>query len=490
MPISLGMVAAAIARRAGQTVAVGATAIAIVTIECASAKAQTAPVRPDQLAFRALYEELIETNTTLSEGSCTLAAERMGARLLAAGFDASAVRVLVLGDRPKEGNLAAVLRGSDPSIPPLLLLAHIDVVEANRADWARDPFTLVEEDGYFYARGAFDDKAQAAVWVDTLVRLKTEGFTPRRDIKIALTCGEETSDTWNGVEWLLEHHPDALSAGFALNEGARSRLDGDGNRLALEIQAGEKVYQDFQLEITNPGGHSSRPIPDNAIDRLANGLARLGDGPFPLDVNPTVRAYLIAMAGVTPALAADLRAVAAEQPDAAAAARLSAADPALNAIMRTTCTPTMVNAGHAPNALPQRARANVNCRILPGHTAAEVTIELERMIADAGIVVTLVGEPDPVSPPPPLTPAILDPIVAAAASQWPGVPVVPSMATGATDGRFTNAAGIPTYGVTGLFTDPDGGGTHGLNERIRVRSLYEGRDFLFDLVKAYAVQAD
>lgn len=452
------------------------------------ARAQTPAPRTDQIAFRALYEELVETNTTLSEGSCTMAAERMGARLIDAGYPAADVRVLAAPERPKDGNLAAVLRGSDPSAPALLLLAHIDVVEANPADWTRDPFTLVEEGGYFYARGVADDKAQAAVWVDTMVRLKVEGFTPRRDIKIALTCGEETSDTWNGVEWLLENHPEALSAGFALNEGARGRLDADGVRVALDVQAGEKVYQDFQLEITNPGGHSSRPVPDNAIVRLSSALTRIWDQPFPLEINPTVRAYLSAMAGVTPALAADMRAAAAAHPDAAAAARLSAADPGLNAIMRTTCTPTMVNAGHAPNALPQRARANVNCRILPGHTAAEVKDQLERVIADPGIVLTLAGDPDPVSPPPPLEPAILDPILAAAAVHWPGVPVVPSMAAGATDGRFTNAAGIPTYGVTGMFGDPDGGGVHGLNERIRVRSLYEGRDFLFDLVKAYAAQ--
>jgi acetylornithine deacetylase/succinyl-diaminopimelate desuccinylase-like protein len=469
---------------------VGLFVVAAVTIAFGAfrAQAQTVAPRPDQLAFRALYEELVETNTTLSEGSCTLAAERMGARLLAAGYPAADVRVLATPERPKDGNLAAVLRGSDPSAPALLLLAHIDVVEANRADWDRDPFTLVEEGGYFYARGAVDDKAQAAVWVDTLVRLKAEGFIPRQDIKIALTCGEESPDVWNGVEWLLATHPDALSAGFALNEGARSRLDDEGNRIALEVQAGEKVYQDFQLEITNPGGHSSRPLPDNAIDRLANGLVRLWDQPFPLEVNATVRAYLVAMAEVTPGLAADMLAVAAERPDVAAAGRLSAADPGFNAMLRTTCTPTMVNAGHAPNALPQRARANVNCRILPGHTAAEVKADLERMIADPGIVVTLIGEPDPVSSPPPLTPAIVDPIIAAAARHWPGVPMIPAMATGATDGRFTNAAGIPTYGVTGMFYDPDGGGTHGLNERIRVRSLYEGRDFLFDLVKAYTVQ--
>jgi acetylornithine deacetylase/succinyl-diaminopimelate desuccinylase-like protein len=471
-------------------VAIALFVVAAVSIDFGAfrAQAQTVAPRPDQLAFRALYEELVETNTTLSQGSCTLAAERMGARLLAAGYPAADVRVLATPERPKDGNLAAVLRGSDPAAPALLLLAHIDVVEANRADWDRDPFTLIEEGGYFYARGAVDDKAQAAVWVDTLIRLKAEGFIPRQDIKIALTCGEESPDVWNGVEWLLATHPDALSAGFALNEGARSRLDDEGNRIALEVQAGEKVYQDFQLEITNPGGHSSRPLPDNAIDRLANGLVRLWDQPFPLEVNATVRAYLVAMAEVTPGLAADMLAVAAERPDAAAAGRLSAADPGFNAMLRTTCTPTMVNAGHAPNALPQRARANINCRILPGHTAAEVKADLERMIADPGIAVTLIGEPDPVSTPPPLTPAIVDPIIAAAARHWPGVPMIPAMATGATDGRFTNAAGIPTYGVTGMFYDPDGGGTHGLNERIRVRSLYEGRDFLYDLVKAYTGQ--
>ena len=483
-----GAVVVAMTRRVRVAIALFVVAAVSIDFGAFRAQAQTVAPRPDQLAFRALYEELVETNTTLSQGSCTLAAERMGARLLAAGYPAADVRVLATPERPKDGNLAAVLRGSDPAAPALLLLAHIDVVEANRADWDRDPFTLIEEGGYFYARGAVDDKAQAAVWVDTLIRLKAEGFIPRQDIKIALTCGEESPDVWNGVEWLLATHPDALSAGFALNEGARSRLDDEGNRIALEVQAGEKVYQDFQLEITNPGGHSSRPLPDNAIDRLANGLVRLWDQPFPLEVNATVRAYLVAMAEVTPGLAADMLAVAAERPDAAAAGRLSAADPGFNAMLRTTCTPTMVNAGHAPNALPQRARANINCRILPGHTAAEVKADLERMIADPGIAVTLIGEPDPVSTPPPLTPAIVDPIIAAAARHWPGVPMIPAMATGATDGRFTNAAGIPTYGVTGMFYDPDGGGTHGLNERIRVRSLYEGRDFLYDLVKAYTGQ--
>ena len=462
-------------------------AIAIAT----SSKAQTAVPAPraDQLAFRALYEELVETNTTLSEGSCTLAAERMGARLTAAGYPAADVRVLAPADRPKDGNLIATLQGSDATAPALLLLAHIDVVEANPADWTRDPFTLIEEGGYFYARGASDDKAQAAVWVDTLIRLKQEGFTPTRDIKIALTCGEETADVHNGVEWLLAEHPETLQAGFALNEGAGGLLDDQGNRVALAVQAGEKIYQDYALELTNPGGHSSRPRKDNAIVAMAAGLARVGAFDFPLELNPVTRAYFAALADTQPQHAADMRALTSgATPDAEAAARISAANPSWNATLRTTCIPTLIDGGHAPNAQPQKVTANINCRILPGHTVAETQAELTRLMDNAAISITPVGRPSPTAPPPALSDAIMGPIREVAGEMWPNVPILPTMTTGATDGRFTNAAGIPTYGVTGMFGDPDGGGAHGLNERIRVRSLYEGRDFLFEIVKRYAGQ--
>ena len=441
---------------------------------------------PDQVAFRELFRELIETRSSLSGGECTLAAERMAAHLWAAGYSRDDARVLVPESHPNEGALVAVLRGSDPSAPALLLLAHIDVVEARREDWERDPFVLVEEGGYFYGRGTQDDKAQAAIWVDTLIRLRAEGFRPRRDIKVALTCGEETSDAFNTLSWLLTNHREAVQAGFALNEDIRARLDPDGTRIALEIMAGEKVYHDFQLETTHPGGHSSRPVPGNAIYRLADGLSRLDDYTFPLEINGTGRAYFAAMADVTPRYADDMRAVSQATPDPEAATRLGAIDPVWNGMMRTTCVATMLEAGHAPNALPQRARANVNCRILPGHSVAEVRAELERVLADPGISVTSTAVPDPVSPPPPLTPEFLEPIRRVAGRMWPGVPVIPTMNVGASDGRFTNAAGIPTYGVTGLFAHPDVGGVHGLNERIRIRSLYEGRDFLFDLVKIYA----
>jgi acetylornithine deacetylase/succinyl-diaminopimelate desuccinylase-like protein len=470
----------------------GLAALLIVVAAVTIAKADTpqAPaVRPDQTAFRDLYKELVETNTTLSEGSCTLAAQRMATRLTAAGYSDADARVVIPEDQPKFGSLIATLAGTDASAPAMLLLAHIDVVEAKRSEWDRDPFVLVEQDGYFYARGVSDDKAEASVWVDSLVRLKQQGFRPRRTIKLALTCGEETNDNWNGVRWLLEHHPETLQAGFALNEGAGGQLDANANRIALNVQAGEKVYQDYQLVLTNPGGHSARPRKDNAIGAMGAALDRLVQHDFPLELSPVTRAYFAAIAGTTPASAADLRALTAgATPDPAAAARLGAANPVWNAMMRTTCIPTLITGGHAPNAQPQTVTVNVNCRILPGHSIAETQGEIVSALANPAITIAPVGEPSPTSAAPALTPAILDPVKTAAAKIWPDVPVVPTLSTGATDGRFTNAAGVPTYGVTGMFTDPDGNGVHGLNERLRVRSLYEGRDFLFELIKLYAMQ--
>jgi acetylornithine deacetylase/succinyl-diaminopimelate desuccinylase-like protein len=452
-----------------------------------AAPAQDA-LRPDQIRFKGLYKELVETNTTLSVGSCTEAAQKMGARLKAAGYPEADIQILAPSDRPKDGNLIAVLHGKDAKLKPLLLLAHIDVVEANRADWERDPFTLVEEGDYFYARGASDDKAMAAIFTDSMIRYREEGLKPRRDIKLALTCGEETADTFNGVAWLLKNHPEALSAGMALNEGAGGRLDAGGKPQFLGIQAGEKVYQDYSLEITNVGGHSSRPSKDNAIVRLSKALARIGDNDFPVELNASVKANFEGVAKLeTPETAAALTALLKDPGDTAAAA-LVAKDAGRNSMMRTTCVPTMVTAGHAPNALPQRAKANVNCRILPGHTPDEVLAELTRLAADSGVKVTLAAEPSAVAVAPPLSPQVLEPARKVAAKLWPGVPLIPTMTTGATDGRYTTAAGIPTYGLSGLFSDPDGGGTHGLNERIRVKSLYDGREFLYEVVKIYAEQ--
>lgn len=452
------------------------------------ASAQTAEpprtVRPDQLAFRDLYKELVEINTTLSVGSCTAAAQAMGARLKAAGYPDADVQVVVADGHPKEGSLVAVLHGTDAKSKPMLLLAHIDVVEANRADWTRDPFKLVEENGYFFGRGTSDDKAQAAIWVDSLIRLKQSGFKPKRDIKMALTCGEE-SEAYNGIEDLVKNHRPLVDAEFALNEGADGLLDEDDKPVVLEVQGGEKVYQDFTLTVTNPGGHSSRPVPANAIYQLSAALDRIGAYGFPPRFNDATRGYFTRMqARVSPEQASAMKALVANINDPAAL-KTVAADPMWNSMLRTTCVATMVSAGHAPNALPQRATANVNCRILPGTPVEEVKAKLAELAGEP-VVVTLAHEPNPVSPPPPLTPAIMGPIEKEAAKLWPGVPVVPILLTGATDGVHTNAAGIPTYGVSGLFGSSDGDGIHGLNERMRVKSLYEGRDFLHALIKDYA----
>jgi acetylornithine deacetylase/succinyl-diaminopimelate desuccinylase-like protein len=463
-------------------------ATACLSLAPIAAAAQPA-LRPDQAAFRALYKELVETNTTLSAGSCTLAADRMEARLKAAGFPAADLHPFVAPGHPKEGGLVAVLHGTDPKAKPMLLLAHIDVVEAKREDWTRDPFTLIEENGYFYGRGSSDDKAQAAVWVDTLSRLKADGFHPRRDVKLALTCGEETSGAFNGAQYLASHERGLIDAAFALNEGAGGRLDADGKPIALNVEAGEKFPQDYSLVVTNPGGHSSRPTRDNAIYRLALGLLKIGRYDFPLQFTDASKAYLSQMGPIVGGqMGAAMIALAADPKDTDDATIVES-DPGYNGMLHTTCVATMMSAGHATNALPQRAMANVNCRIFPGTTAEQVRETLVKLVQDPKIAVTMAPARSEVAKvPPPLTPQIMDPIKASAAKIWPGVPVIPVLTAGATDGAFLTPAGVPTYGVTGMFGDPDGNGVHGLNERIRVTSLYNGRDFLFDLVKAYAMQ--
>ncbi|MDO9249914.1 MAG: M20/M25/M40 family metallo-hydrolase, partial [Phenylobacterium sp.] len=348
-------------------------ALGAATLSASTAHAQA---RPDQVAFRALYKELVETNTTLSVGSCTAAAEKMAVRLKAAGYADKDVQVLVPTERPKDGNLVATLAGTDAKAKPIMLLAHLDVVEANRADWERDPFTLIEEGGYFYARGASDDKAMAAVFTDSLIRYKTEGFKPRRGLRLVLTCGEETSDTFDGVEWLLKHHRPLMEAQFALNEGAGGRLDAEGNRQFLGVQAGEKVYQDFTLVTTNPGGHSSRPSKDNAIYHLAAAIDRLAAYDFPIRLNDATKNHFEKMSMIEGGASGAAMAAVAKDPTNAAAIAQVIKDASRNSMMRTTCVATMVDAGHAPNALPQRAQANVNCRILPGESLESVKAQL------------------------------------------------------------------------------------------------------------------
>jgi acetylornithine deacetylase/succinyl-diaminopimelate desuccinylase-like protein len=447
------------------------------------------PPSRDEAAFRDLYKELIEINTTRSVGNCTQAAEAMRARLLAAGLAAQDTQILAPSDRPKDGALIAVLHGRDPRAKPLLLLAHIDVVEAKREDWERDPFKLVEENGWFYARGASDDKAMAAVFTDSLIRYRQEGFKPRRDIKLALTCGEETPNIFNSVQWLIDTQPKVLDAEFALNEGAGGELDQNDKPVALQIQAGEKVYQDFALDASDVGGHSSRPTKNNPIVRLSAGIAKLGTYNFPVALNEATRGYFEAQSRLAaPNIAADMQAVLKDPSDEAAVERLWAVNPGWNGMLRTTCVATEISGGHAPNALPQRAHANVNCRILPGVPIESVQEQISRVIGDDKISLAATGDAGIQSPPPPLSPRIMGPVHAVAQQIWPGVAIVPTMATGATDGRYLNAHGVPTYGLSGMFHDAEGPRAHGLDERIRVRSLMNGRRFLYEIVKLYANQ--
>lgn len=445
--------------------------------------AQDAPPRPDQLEFRGLYKELVETNTTLSAGSCTLAAERMAARLRAAGFAEDQLVLFSVPEHPRDGGLVAIFPGSSKKLKPMLLLAHIDVVEANRSDWERDPFTLIEENGYFYARGTADDKAQAAIWTDMLIRFAKEGFKPKRTIKLALTCGEEASGAFNGAQWLANNRRELIDAEFALNEGGGGRSDGKGNVLVQTVQVGEKAYQDFVLTATNPGGHSSQPVPDNAIYAMSQALERVGSYEFPMEFNDTTRAFF-AKAGAMrhDETGAAMIALAANPEDKAAEATVNK-DKMLHSLLRTTCVATMIKGGHAKNALPQSVSANVNCRMFPGRSAEETQAALAAAIGNPAIHIERDVKDKPIAKVPPLDPRVIGPMEQLVAKHFPGVPVIPAMSTGATDAVYLGAVGIPTYGAPGLWNDPDGNGTHGLNERIRVRALYEGRDYLTDLVK-------
>jgi len=455
--------------------------------------ANAAEPRPDQLEFRALFKELVETNTAASTGSCTLAAERMAARLKAAGYPDSDLTLFSDPQFPKDGGLVAVLHGTDSKAKGVLLLAHIDVVEAKREDWVRDPFTLIEEDGKFYGRGTTDDKTQAAIWTDTMVRLKREGFKPKVTLKMALTCGEEGGGggRFNGAKWLTEHKRDLIDADFAVNEGAAGLLDENGKPSVITIQAGEKTYRDYRLEVTNPGGHSSRPVKDNAIYHLAHALVAVENHSFPVQFSEGSRAFFTGVAkqqadkgnkDVADAMLAMLK----DPTDAKATDLVASKDPSWNGTMRTTCVATLLDGGHATNALPQRAGANINCRIFPGISGEQIRGELAAAINDPAVKVSQVTPEDPVGAAPPLTPKVVDPAKKLMAEMWPGVPVLPILQAGATDGRYLNAAGIPTYGIDGSFPDPELNHIHGLNEYAGVESLYKDRDFLYRLVKIYA----
>ncbi len=436
----------------------------------------------DQQLVREIFKELVEINTTDSVGNVTAAAEAMAARLLAAGFPAEDVRVL--GPHPKKGNLVARLRGSG-SRQPILLLAHLDVVEARKEDWSFDPFRFHEQDGYFYGRGTSDIKSGAAILVTNFLRWKREGFRPDRDLILALTADEEGGN-FNGVGWLLSNHRDLIQAAYCLNTDGGGGEIRNGKHLLNEVQTSEKVYQSFRLEVRNRGGHSSLPVKDNAIYSLARGLSRLAGFEFPVRLNETTRAYFERMSAIERGQTAeDMKLATRTPPDPEAVARLSA-KPYYNALMRTTCVATELQAGHAENALPQRASAIVNCRMLPEDSPGEIQRRLINVLADETIEVVPLGMPRP-SPPSPLLPEILAPLERITAELWPRVPVIPIMSTGATDGLYLRIAGIPTYGVSGVFDDVDDVRAHGKDERVAVKAFYDGLDFMYRLVGALSL---
>ncbi len=443
---------------------------------------------------RDIFRQLIEINTTDSSGDNTAAARAMAKRLLDAGFPESDVKVLVPAGRPTKGNLVARLHGpANGARKPILIIGHLDVVEARRADWTTDPFQFVEKDGFFYGRGTQDMKSQDAMVVTTFIRFKKEGYRPSRDFVLALTSDEE-GGTANGVDWLLKNHRDLIDAEFVLNADSGGVMTDKGKPVDVEVAAAEKLYADFQLTVTNPGGHSSMPVPDNAIYHLADALGRLEHSSFPFELNGVTRLYFERLAThETAQNAADMKAILRNPPDQAAIARLST-DPHFNSLLHTTCVATRLNAGHANNALPQTAQAIVNCRILPGHSPEEVRRELTGKLADPKVAVRYVDgssgkvsdrAPDKAGPLPGAPrPDVLKPLERVADSLWPGAPVVVDMETGASDSKYTIAAGMPSFGIGEEAIDHDDIRAHGKDERLRVNSYYEGVDFFYRYLKA------
>ena len=437
---------------------------------------------PNQKLTFDIYKELIEIDTRTATGDTARAADAMARRLRDAGFPEADIRVF--SPAPKKGNLVARLRGTG-ALRPMLLLAHIDVVPASREDWSYDPFKLTEQDGYFYGRGTGDDKFMAATFIANLIRFRQENFKPGRDIIVVLETDEEILDrNAMGIQWLLQNHRDLIDAEFALNEGGSVGLK-EGKPIRNSVQTSEKISIGFQLDVRNKGGHSAVPGKDNAIYRLAEGLSRMSKFAFPVALNETTRLYLERIAQIEGGqIAADIRTVLSGSPDpatSAAAARLSD-DPAYNAILRTTCVATMLEAGTAINALPQLASAKVNCRILPTETVAQTKATLERVLADDQILVTQLGTPT-LSAPSPLRDDILGPITKLSAEFFPGAVVLPTMSAGATDGSYLRNAGIPTYGHSGLAGDVHEFRAHGKDERVLVRSFFAGSEYLYRLTK-------
>ena len=455
----------------------------IVVLPCATnVRAQT--TRPDAEKHLAhdIYKQFIEIQSGFTTGATTPVAEVAAARLKAAGFPDS--DIFVGGAIPKKGNLVVRYHGTGAR-KPILLLAHTDVVEAKREDWTMEPFQLIEKDGFFYGRGSGDDKAQAAVWIANLIRYKQEGFKPDRDIIVALTADEEGGGPYSGIQWLLKNHRELIDSEYALNEGGWGESL-DGKKISNDVQVSEKYVINFRFEVHNKGGHSSLPVPDNAIYRLAVALERLSNFGFPLKTNEVTAAYFQQMAKIEGGPhKEDLAQAAAGSQEAMS--RLAAASPAWNATLRTTCVATQLEGGHAVNALPQLAAATVNCRVLPEDSVDYVKSTLEHVIANDQVKIIITGDV-PKGPASPMRPDIMKAVGRLTDTMWPGVPAIPIMVMGATDGRSLRSAGIPTYGIQGFFMDRDDIRFHGRDERMGVQSFYEGQQFLYELVKSLSAQ--
>jgi acetylornithine deacetylase/succinyl-diaminopimelate desuccinylase-like protein len=450
--------------------------LALFTGSCFAA--DNLPSLAERASAREIFKQIIEIKSGFNTGATTPVAEALAERLKAAGFPAA--DIFIGGAAPHKANLVVRYHGSG-ALKPLLLLAHSDVVEAKREDWSLDPFVFTERDGYFYGRGTSDDKAQAAAWIANLIRYKTEGFKPNRDLIVAITADEEGGGPYNGVAWLIKNHRDLIDADLCLNEGGWGEMS-NGKRISNDVQVSEKYVANFRLEVRNKGGHSSMPVPDNAIYRLAAALERLSHFSFPIKTNDVTRAYAEKMAKIqTGSLADDFRKAATG--DAEALQRVASASPAWNATLRTTCVATQLEGGHAMNALPQLAAATVNCRILPDDKLEDIQAALENVLADKEVKIKLLGEVKH-GPASPLRADLMSAISRITDSMWPAVPVLPIMVPGATDGLYLRAAGIPTYGVQGFFMERDDMRMHGRDERMSVDGFYEGQTFLYELVKA------
>jgi acetylornithine deacetylase/succinyl-diaminopimelate desuccinylase-like protein len=444
------------------------------------------PLSPDHQLARDIFKELIEINTTDTPvGNVTTAAEAMAARFRAGGFAAEDIQVL--GPLPNKKNLVVRLRGhGNGATKPVLFIAHLDVVEALRQDWSMDPFKFNEVDGFFYGRGTSDIKQGDTELVENFLRLKKESFTPARDLILALTADEEGGES-NGIQWLIKNHRELIDAEYCINTDAGNFETKQGKRLLLGMQTSEKNYVDFRLEVKSNGGHSSRPVKDNAIYHLSQGLSRLAAFDFPISLNETTRGYFEHTAALESATTgADFRAViGADQTKAAAAAQRLAASPYFNALLRTTCVATRLEGGHANNALPQTAAAIVNCRMLPQDSLQNVQATLKRVLADDRISVSVVGEAVP-APASAINPAIVRQLESLSKKLYAGLPIVPVMDTGASDGKYLRIGGIPTYGVPGVFEDVDDTRAHGKDERIGVNDFYDGVDFYYEFIRSLA----